>query len=74
MKPLILHADNIRHCNCLETHIATPTPAPGPTADMRSGAKGRAVARKGSREVVLKPAVSGCGGGRGIKYQNQPDA
>ena len=34
----------------------------------------REVARKGSREVVLKPAVSGCGGGRGIKYQNQPDA
>ena len=72
MKPLILHADNVRHCNCLETHIATPTPAP---ANLRSGAKGgRVVARKGSREVVLKPAVSGCGGGRGIKYQNQPDA
>ena len=67
MKPLILHADNVRHCSCLETHIATPTPAPGPTADLRSGAKG-------SREVALKPAVSGCGGGRGIKYQNQPDA
>ena len=72
MKPLILHADNVRHCNCLETHIATPTPAPGPTADLRSGAKGsREVARKGSREV---PAVSGCGSGRGIKHQNQPDA
>ena len=42
---------------CLETHIATPTPAP--TADLRSGAKGsREVVRKGSREVVLKPAVT----------------
>ena len=62
-----------RHCNCLETHIATPTPAP--TADLRSSAKGsREVARKGSREVVLNPAVSGCGSGQGIKYQNQPDA